>query len=132
MLVSQSYNIFNRFGKDSNALKDMTRAFIEDLTEYSEDQITNAFKSWRRQSSGMPTPANIIDSINTVISTKKASHKKFSEWQMNPEQGYEKNWSGFKDYLEDNGLLSENFTRSGRTLTLRQGYYPEWTLKDFN
>lgn len=123
MLVAQSYNIFNRYGKDVDALKDITRAFIEDLSEFSEDQITNAFKAWRRKRDGMPAPSNIIEEIKE---TKQTSFGGLKTWGS-----FEGSWKQYLDYLETNNAISNNFTWQGGELKLRPGYVPEWTMKDF-
>lgn len=123
MLVSQSYNIFNRYGKDTDALKDITRAFIEDLREFSADQITGGFKAWRKRKDGMPTPANIIDEINHSKQSLQSGLKKFSAWDGS--------WEGYLEYLDKNNALSPNFVRINGRFQLRPGYVPEWTMKDF-
>lgn len=103
MLVSQSYNIFNRYGKDSTALRDITRAFIEDLSEYSIEDITAAFKSWRRCDSGMPTPANIINQINEGKSKSSKREKKYCD--------FDGDWIAYKRYLYSIGHLSDAVNR---------------------
>lgn len=123
MLVAQSYHIFNRYGKDNEALKDIARAFIEDLSEYREEQITNAFRSWREKSSGMPTPSNIIEEIKGVQNTETGGLKKFQHW--------EGSWQSYLEYLEKNHILSSNMVWKNGKIQLKDGYYPEWTAKDF-
>jgi hypothetical protein len=99
--VAQSYNIFNRFGKDSSAIADITRAFIEDLQGYSIDQITGAFKQWRQTESGMPVPANIQNIIKQEkINTGDDRILKWSEFQASPAEGYRGDWNSYKEYLE--------------------------------
>jgi hypothetical protein len=83
MLVSQSYNIFNRFGKDSTAIADITRAFIEDLQPYTIEQITKAFKQWRQTESGMPVPANIQDLIKNGAKKNDAMLYRLRDFDYN-------------------------------------------------
>lgn len=123
MLVSQSYNIFNRYGKDGDALRDITRAFIEDLSEFPEDKITAGFKAWRQKKDGMPTPANIINEIKNAQETSYGGLRKFSDWG--------KSWESYKEYLQQSRILSPNFDRIRGELKLREGYIPQWTAKDF-
>lgn len=129
MLVSQSYNIFNRFGKDSTALDDITRAFIEDLSEFHDSEITAAFKSYRKSNGGMPVPANIRDEIikNRSEKTKDNRLKSYSEFGGD--------WVRYKNYLADNDILSDNFvkgmSRGENTYVLKNGYVPQWKHKDF-
>jgi hypothetical protein len=123
MLVSQSYNIFNRFGKDSTAIADITRAFIEDLQPYTIEQITKAFKQWRQTESGMPVPANIQDLIKNARYEGKGKKIKF--------QQFEGTWQQYLAFLDENGHLSPNIVQENGKYGLREGYEPEWTLKDF-
>lgn len=121
MLVAQSYHVFNRYGKDSEALQDITRSFIEDLNDYSHEQITEAFKSWRRQSAGMPAPANIIE----IIKSKKSlqSENRLKSWAEFQNDG--KTWDLYLSYLDANGALTPNIENTGRGYSLKKGYIPE-------
>jgi hypothetical protein len=123
MQVAQSYNIFNRYGKDTDALRDITRAFIEDLNEFTPDQITHGFKAWRRKRDGMPAPANIIDEIKEIKSPQSGALKKFQDWDGG--------WQSYLECLEARGVMSENLVWKNGKIQLKDGYYPEWTLKDF-
>jgi hypothetical protein len=59
-LLSQSSEIFNTYGKDSEAFRSLFKAFKQDLAEYSEESIVRAFNEWRKTKSVMPTPADIL------------------------------------------------------------------------
>ena len=103
MLVSQSYNIFNRYGKDKDALKDIIRAFVEDLREYSENQITNAFRQWRLRSDGMPAPANIIK----IIQEKPKQSQGLMSFTEFRSRGLG-DWRQYKKHLFEHNALSSN------------------------
>lgn len=50
--------------------------------------------------------------------------KKYSDWDGD--------WQSYLEYLEKKQVLSHNFERDiNGKLTLRPGYYPTATLKDF-
>jgi hypothetical protein len=82
----------------------MTGAFIEDMAEFTQDEITNGFKLYRKLNKGMPVPVNIRDEIiknrNEKIKDKRL--KTFSEFNGD--------WVAYKYYLADKGLLSNNLT----------------------
>jgi len=105
MNISQSFDILNRYGKDTTALASITRAFIEDLQPYTEEQIIIAFKLWRRSNDSMPTPSNII---NVIREDKKESIDdqnrvmQFSEYK----QRVKSCWQSYKGYLYEKNELS--------------------------
>lgn len=71
-LLEQSFNTFNRYGKDDSQLGDMTELFYEILKPYSLDEITNAFREWARVGKAIPVPADIREIINDL--RPKISH----------------------------------------------------------
>lgn len=58
-LLSQSFDIFNTYGKDAEAFRSMYNAFKEELSGFSQESITRGFKEWLGSKSVMPTPADI-------------------------------------------------------------------------
>lgn len=103
MIVSQSFHVFNRYGKGNEALADITRVFIEDLKDYETEQIVGAFKEWRKRSDAMPAPANIIKLINEnkVIPTGLMQFQEFKQRGGG-------DWKAYKRHLADNGEISPN------------------------
>lgn len=101
-LVRQSYDIFNKFGRNPDELKSLTHAFLLDLENYSAEQITTAFTVWRRNNSVMPTPADILKIIQSLGA--KTNVLKFSEFQQNGMGG----WQDYKIYLASKNALSPN------------------------
>jgi len=99
MLVAQSFHIFNRYGKQNDAIPDTTRAFIDDLSEFDADEITAGFKAWRKYNDGMPTPSGIIKEINKTKIARHAREKTLSD--------FDGDWSQYKQYLDQKGLLNE-------------------------
>lgn len=98
-IVAGAFNVFNRYGKDSDSLSDIIRAFIEDLQPYQLSEIEAAFKTWRRKSDGMPAPANIINEIeiNRHGGSKSSNFQKF--------ENFAGSWKDYIHYLNDNALL---------------------------
>lgn len=64
VLVSQSFDVFNQYGKDPESLKSTYKAFEIDLAGHSAESIQNAFTEWRKTKSTMPTPADILNLLN--------------------------------------------------------------------
>lgn len=40
-------------------------------------------------------------------------------------------WREYKKYLFDEGRLSPNFVKIMDNFELRDGYFPEWSMRDF-
>lgn len=59
-LLSQSYEIFNVFGKQPEAVKTAVQAFMMVLENRDMGDIQGAFKTWMQTSSTFPTPADIL------------------------------------------------------------------------
>jgi hypothetical protein len=98
MLVEQSFHIFNRYGKNEDSLNTITRVFLDDLQRFSEDEITEAFKEWRKINEGMPTPAGIIKLIEKRKNPEKTRYKTFAEFNGD--------WPAYKRYLKSIGMLN--------------------------
>lgn len=45
--------------------------------------------------------------------------------------GFDGSWDQYLRYLEQNNALSINIVPDGNEYKLRDGYYPQWKLKDF-
>lgn len=97
--VAQAFHVFNRYGKGQEALADITRAFIEDLCEYKIEDITRAFKKWRKQSDGMPSPSNILKIIDDGDPDVNGRFKNYGDFNS---------WPAYCKYLHETGKLSEN------------------------
>lgn len=59
-LVTQCVEIFPQYGADDSSLPTRIKAFSLALEDYREDEISYAFRHWLRESSKMPTPAEIV------------------------------------------------------------------------
>lgn len=59
-LLAQSYDIFNIYGKQPEAMKNILSGFALALQDYTEAEITAAFQKWLKTSAVFPTPADII------------------------------------------------------------------------
>lgn len=62
-LVSQCFNSLNTYGKSPEQLPDIIKMFVLVLQEYNIQTIQRAFAQYLRQSSAMPTPADIVNII---------------------------------------------------------------------
>lgn len=58
-LLKQSYDIFEVYGKEPEALGNMLRAFVDALSDIELKYIMDAFKVWLREQRKMPVPADI-------------------------------------------------------------------------
>ncbi len=95
--VASAYNLFDQFGRDEEALADITRAFIEDLIDYGEEDIRLAFKSWRKKHDKMPRPSNITFLIENPIRVN--SH--IMRWSEYQDKYPEKSFADFKKYVSE-------------------------------
>lgn len=59
-LITQSFEVFNVYGKEPESVESIIRAFNFALEGYSLAEITKAFKSWMHGKTVMPTPADIL------------------------------------------------------------------------
>ena len=66
-LVRQSYDIFQTYGKDPEALKSQILGFNQALKGYEQADIDSAFYGWLKISRIMPTPADIIEFVELAI-----------------------------------------------------------------
>jgi hypothetical protein len=96
---------------------------IEDLQDYSVEEINAAFKKWRKTNSKIPTTANILKLLKATQIEESSGLKKWGEWQGD--------WQSYLEYLDKNNALSINFIQVGGEYKLRPGYSPPWTEKDF-
>jgi hypothetical protein len=70
-LVTQSFEVFNVFGKEPEAIKNIINSFMIVLEDQSLEDINYGFREWLRISSVMPTPADIRE-----LATGEADHKR--------------------------------------------------------
>lgn len=59
-LLTQSFEIFNVYGKEPEAVKSILGGFSVILAPYEIGHITAAFTRWMQISSTMPTPSDIL------------------------------------------------------------------------
>lgn len=79
----------------------MMQAMIEDLKDYSVDEIGIAFRKWRANNSKIPTPASILKLLGARKAEGRAAMKRFSD--------FDGDWLTYKQYLFDHGLISHEF-----------------------
>jgi hypothetical protein len=60
-LISQSFDIFQTYGKQPEAIANMVQGFSMILHDHTDAEITEAFTLWMKTQSVLPTPANIFD-----------------------------------------------------------------------
>lgn len=82
-IVRQNYDILQTYGKDPEALKNMMRAFNDDLTGHKIESIREAFIKWRRKKNTMPTPADILTILRGDDEPRVASGPAYSTAWMN-------------------------------------------------
>lgn len=59
-LIEQSFDIFNVYGKEPEAVKNIIQGFALVLAGHDLRDIQSAFKHWMENQSAMPTPADIL------------------------------------------------------------------------
>ena len=74
-LISQSFDIFNIYGKKPEAVENIVSGFNITLDRCSIHDITDAFKEWMRDESTMPTPSDIYKLVSRYESDR--------EWEKN-------------------------------------------------
>jgi hypothetical protein len=99
------------------------QAMIEDLADFSIEEINAAFKKWRHTNTKIPTPASILKLLRDCQRVETNGLKKYSAWDGD--------WQSYLQYLDDNNALSSNFIQVGGYYRLRPGYNPPWEMKDF-
>lgn len=99
------------------------QAMIEDLKDFSVEEINAAFKQWRQTNSKIPTTANILKNLKSSQREESSGIKKWGEWDGN--------WQSYLEYLDKKNAISINFIQTGGNWHLRPGYNPPWTAKDF-
>ena len=70
-LISQSFDIFNIYGKTPEASENIVSGFSVTLEHSSIHDITDAFKEWMRDESTMPTPSDIYKLISQYESDRR-------------------------------------------------------------
>lgn len=83
--------------------------------------IDNFFRRWIDSETRIPQIADVNKFLEQT--PKSGGLKKFEH--------FDGTWQEYLEYCEANGILSRNFTRIDGKLTLRPGYIPPYTLKDF-
>ena len=78
-LVQQSFEVFNVYGKEPEAAKAILHGFSQTLDGHSIEAITQAFQRWMRESSAMPTPADIRKIVLDIEAAAKSDPDKV-EW----------------------------------------------------
>lgn len=78
-LIRQSFDIFNVYGKDPEAAKNILHGFSMVLEDHTDNDISFAFKEWLKEKSTMPTPSDICSICNARAKERKEeeNHKKY-------------------------------------------------------
>lgn len=77
-LIKQSFNVFNVFGVQPEAITDKVKAFMLVLDTATLTEISNAFEIWMRTRSLMPTPADISELVQEEKAHKRETLAKDS------------------------------------------------------
>ena len=77
-LLVDCYQTLNVFGKEPESIQAMKRIFVLALADYDILQIEGAFVEYIRQSSVMPTPADIVQILEKNLKKKRTSN--WDEW----------------------------------------------------
>ena len=91
-MVEQCFAMQDTYGKTDEQLEILMKAMVQDLSEYSESVVTQAFEEWRKTSPKIPTPFNIIKLANKYR-TKSVD---VMSWQ-----NFEGTWAEYKQYLAE-------------------------------
>lgn len=78
-LVRQSFDVFNLYGKQPEALANIVQGFSLALEDQSVEDIRRAFMEWLNTNSTMPTPADIRN-----ISAEFAKNRSFMSSRSEP------------------------------------------------
>lgn len=62
-MLAQCFDGLQLFGKTPEQLENVTALFMMVLADYSDEQISGAFRLWLKRESAMPTPADITQII---------------------------------------------------------------------
>jgi hypothetical protein len=63
-MVTQSFDVLNVYGKTTDQLNYIVKAFILVLEAYPPKDVRDAFLHWISRKSVMPTPADIVNIID--------------------------------------------------------------------
>jgi len=96
MLLRQSYDIFQTYGKSPESLENMVLGFSLVLRPYNDQTIIAAFRYWMETQSILPTPADIkevcyskIPIYNSKPRTEQPEPEKKPENEM-PQEEFDK------------------------------------------
>lgn len=89
-LVTQSYDIFNTYGKDPEALRSIYKAFETELAGINSESLQRVFKEWLRTKSRMPTPADILGLLGFETNQPKGPEHHVFESTPEQRQAYQK------------------------------------------
>ena len=73
VILRQSYNVFNLYGKTPEQMTDVIMAFDMVLEPFSGQEVIGAFSWWLANKSSMPTPADIRKYIVDEKNKERAS-----------------------------------------------------------
>lgn len=89
-LLSQSFDIFNNYGKDPEALASTYQGFELVLAGYDEDKILKAFQEYLEKNETMPTPAAIKKIIDWDPLPKSAESRAFDQKAKESQKEFER------------------------------------------
>lgn len=86
------------YGKEPKALESITRLFRETLSQYTLDQIRDAFLFYSKFFKGMPEPADIATIIERKCKPPFERSVYISIQKLPAEERTESQWAYMKDY----------------------------------
>lgn len=81
-LLQQAYDIFDIYGKKPEQLENVMLGFLDVLAPYTDEQISEAFRTWLHNNKKFPVPAEIKEIIEEgSYSTYKVNYEQLiPEW----------------------------------------------------
>jgi len=76
VILRQSYNVFNLYGKTPDQMTDVIMAFDMVLEPFTSHEVVGAFRWWLSNKSSMPTPADIR---KYIVDEKNKDRAAFSD-----------------------------------------------------
>lgn len=126
ILLRQSYDIFEIYGKKPSQLRNILNGFADVLAPYHQKEITAAFRTWLHRESKFPTPSAIKQIID--------------------EQSYHRNqtpdipdddWPEWKAQLADDLGISvvkswfDQAGKNGEVLTMPTRFKKSYVIKNY-
>jgi hypothetical protein len=99
LLIEQSFDVFNQYGRSPEAVANQLQAFSLVLERYDAGEIQTAFRKWMGASAIMPTPSDIRQSIDEARRHKREMLKEPPKFAPRVDRAPEVSWA-FKVWTE--------------------------------